>query len=252
MNILDEIVEYKKKQIEEEKKLKTLEEYMKEAEKRETRNFLKSLRNSEKMAIISEIKKASPSKGVIKENFSVEEAVEAYEKEDFSAYSVLTERKYFQGRDEYINVVKKKSERPVLRKDFITDEYQVYQAKAIGADAVLLIAAVLKDRFTEFFRLSESLGLCPLTEIHSAEEIKYIEESNPYLIGINNRNLETFRTDIKHTEEIIKHIPDDRFVISESGIKNAEDLKYLRSIGVRGALIGESLMRNLGDIKKIF
>ncbi len=252
MNILEEIVEYKKTQVEKEKKIKTIDEMIKEIEKKDVRNFCKALKMAKGMAIISEVKKASPSRGIIKEDFNLEETVKAYEDEDFDAYSVLTEDKYFLGDNSYIEKVKKMTDRPVLRKDFIVDEYQIYQTRAIGADAILLIASVLKDDLKKYFRLSRDLGLHPLVEVHSESEIKYVEDADPYLIGINNRNLETFNTDIKHTEKIMKYLPDDKFIISESGIKDSEDIKYLSSLGVRGVLIGESLMRNLKDIKSVF
>ena len=145
MNILEQIVADKKVQLVEEKKLKTIDDYIKMSENKEIRDFSKALESAKNIAIISEIKKASPSKGIIKEDFDPLEAARAYEKEDFQAYSILTERKYFLGKDEYVEMVKKITSRPILRKDFIVDEYQVYQSKAIGADAVLLIASVLKD-----------------------------------------------------------------------------------------------------------
>lgn len=252
MNILDEIVMNKKKQIEEEKKIKSIADYEKEIEGKDIRNFCREMKMAKGMAIISEIKKASPSRGIIKEDFNLEDTVKAYEEQEFHAYSVLTERKYFHGRDEYIGEVKEISKRPVLRKDFIVDEYQLYQTRAIGADAILLIATVLKDDLKYFFRKSRDLGLHPLVEMHSEEDIKYIEKADPYLIGINNRNLETFETNIDHTEKMIKLLPEDKFIISESGIKNQDDIEYLKSLGVRGVLIGESLMKNLSNINKVF
>lgn len=254
MNILDEIVHNKKKQINLEKNLKSIDELMMEIENEvfDIRNFYEALNNTKDIAIISEIKKASPSKGIIKDEFDIEETVKAYEKENFHAYSVLTESKYFLGKDSYISKVKSLTNRPVLRKDFIVDEYQIYQTKLIGADAILLIASVLKSDLKAFYNIALKQGLYPIVEIHSESEIKYIEEADPYLIGINNRNLETFQTDIKHTERLMKVLPEDRFIISESGIKNKEDLEYLKNLGVRGALIGESLMRNLSEIEKVF
>lgn len=255
MTILDEIVAYKKIQIEEEKQLISYRDYEKILEEKEIiiRDFTGSLhRQDGKISIISEIKKASPSKGIIKEDFNLEETIHQYEREDFSAYSVLTEKKYFKGDDRYIGIVKEKSNRPVLRKDFIVDKYQLLQAKVIGADGVLLIAEVLKDKLYDYYQFAIGLGLHPLVEIHSEQEIPYIEKANPVLIGINNRNLKTFHTDITHTEKVMKYLKKDQFIISESGIKGEKDMKYLKEIGVRGVLIGETLMRNLSNIKEVF
>lgn len=255
MNILDEIIKYKKIQIETEKQIKSYKDYEKEFKKIEDirpRNFCKELKMAKDIAIISEIKKASPSKGIIKEDFDLVETVNAYEKKDFTAYSVLTEKKYFKGSDEYIKKVKELSNRPVLRKDFIIDEYQIIQSRVIGADAILLIANVLKNDLKHFFRMTRDLGLHPLVEIHSEEDIKYVEQADPYLIGINNRNLETFETDLRHTEKIMDLLPKDKFIISESGINNRQDIEYLKNIGVRGVLVGESLMRNLSNLEKVF
>ncbi|OHW63211.1 indole-3-glycerol phosphate synthase [Andreesenia angusta] len=252
MNILDKIVEKKIEQIAEEKRQVSIEEMIKRAEGKIIRDFTSAIRDAEGLAIISEIKKASPSQGIIKEDFDPVATAKIYEEQGFDAFSVLTEKHFFLGDDSYIEMVKAVSSKPILRKDFIVDEYQIYQTKAIGGDAILLIASVLKEKLPEYYRKSVELGLHPLVEIHSEKEVAYIEKADPMIIGINNRDLETFTTDVRHTEKILKYLPKDRLVISESGIKGAEDLKYLKSLGVSGALIGESLMRNLKDIKKVF
>lgn len=252
MHILDRIVERKRIQIEEEKREVSLEEMIERSQNKEIRDFTGAIRNAKGLAIISEIKKASPSQGVIKEDFDPVATGKIYEEQGFDAFSILTEKHFFLGDDSYIAMVKDVCSKPILRKDFIIDEYQIYQTKAIGGDAILLIASVLKERLSEFYRKSVEIGLHPLVEVHSESEIEYIEPADPAIIGINNRDLETFTTDIKHTEEILKHLPKDRLIISESGIKGAEDLKYLKMLGVNGALIGESLMRNLKNIKEVF
>lgn len=251
MHIVDEIVEKKRIQIEEEKQAVSLEQMISLAEGKEIRDFTKAIREAKGLAIISEIKKASPSQGVIKEDFDPVETAKLYEAEGYDAFSVLTEKHYFLGDDSYIEAVKAVSTKPILRKDFIVDEYQIYQTKAIGADAILLIASVLKEELPHYYQKAIEIGLHPLVEIHTAEEIAYIEPANPAIVGINNRDLRNFTTDIRHTEEIIKHLSKDKLVISESGIKSREDLEYLKSIGARGALIGESLMRNLGKLKEM-
>lgn len=252
MHILDRIVERKRIQIEEEKREVSLEEMIERSQNKEIRDFTGAIRNAKGLAIISEIKKASPSQGVIKEDFDPVATGKIYEEQGFDAFSILTEKHFFLGDDSYIAMVKAVCSKPILRKDFIIDEYQIYQTKAIGGDAILLIASVLKERLPEFYRKSVEIGLHPLVEVHSESEIEYIEPADPAIIGINNRDLETFTTDIKHTEDILKHLPKDRLIISESGIKGAEDLKYLKMLGVNGALIGESLMRNLKNIKEVF
>ena len=243
MHILDEIVEKKKKQIELEKKEISLEEMIeKSKEKREIRDFEKALKKSD-LAIISEVKKASPSKGVIKEDFDPVETAKFYQESNFDAISVLTEREYFLGHDKYIEMVREVTTKPVLRKDFIVDEYQIYQSKVIGADAILLIARILKGKLKEHYDLARSLGLHVLVEVHGEEEVQEALESGAEIIGINNRNLETFTVSLEQTEKVMKLIPKDKIIVSESGIKGREDIDYLKSIGVSAVLVGETLMR---------
>lgn len=253
MYILDEIVERKKLQIEEEKKERSLEEIIFESKKREVRNFTKSLQNPKgPLGIIAEIKKASPSKGIIKKDFDLLETARLYEDSNVDCISILTEKHYFLGDDSYILEAKKILNKPILRKDFIIDEYQIYQTKAIGGDAILLIAEVLKEETKEFYEKSIEIGLHPIVEIHSKEEMKYINGFIPKIIGVNNRDLKTFKTNIKHTEKIKEFLPKDSILISESGIETKEDLDYLKKINVNGVLIGEHFMRNLDDFKEKF
>lgn len=253
MYILDEIVERKKLQVEEEKKQKSLEEIMIKSQTMEVRDFTGALQNKNgKLKIIAEIKKASPSKGIIKEDFNLLETAKHYENSNVDCISILTEKYYFLGNDSYILEAKKILNKPVLRKDFIIDEYQIYQTKAIGGDAILLIAEVLKEKTKEFYDKSVEIGLHPIVEIHSKDEIKYIDGFTPKIIGVNNRDLKTFKTDIKHTEKIKEFLPHNTILISESGIKTEEDLNYLEKIGVAGVLIGEHFMRNLDDFKEKF
>jgi indole-3-glycerol phosphate synthase len=197
--ILDKIVEAKKVQLEQEMAFRPLEEIKKNIEPREIRDFEAALRG-ENISIIAEIKKASPSKGVIIENFDHKVIAKVYEEINIDAISVLTEKQFFKGNDEYIKEVREISHKPVLRKDFIIDEYQIYQALEIGADAILLIAAILQGKLKSFYDLATSLGLHILIEVHNEEELKEALESGGKIIGINNRNLKTFEVSLKNTE----------------------------------------------------
>lgn len=246
--ILDEIVEVKLKQLQKEKQYINLEEMEKRAydtviSKRDFKGAL----NKSGMSIIAEIKKASPSKGLILEDFNVSRIASVYEKLKVDAVSILTEKKYFLGNDAYILDAKKVCSKPVLRKDFIVDQYQLYQARAIGADAVLLIAAVLKDKLKYFYEKTVELGLDSITEIHSEEEARLAVASGCKVIGINNRDLTNFTTDLKTTERLIKHIPKDTVIVSESAIKTSEDINYLASLGVDAVLVGETFMRHISE-----
>jgi indole-3-glycerol phosphate synthase len=247
MTILDEIVENKIKQLEEEKALMPLAA-LQALEFESVRDFEASI-NEKQFAIIAEIKKASPSKGIIAEAFNVAEIASNYDKFNIAAISVLTEKKYFLGNDGNILIAKKNSEKPILRKDFIVDEYQLYQARAIGADAVLLIAAILKDKLGPFYKKAKALGLACLVEVHNKEEIELALSCGCNIIGINNRDLKDFKVSLKTTENLMQYIPKNKLVISESGIQSLEDIKYLKSIGVKGVLIGESFMRNPEKVK---
>ncbi|URZ14750.1 indole-3-glycerol phosphate synthase TrpC [Clostridium felsineum] len=250
--ILDDIVYDKKLQLIEDKKVLSLEQIKAELKtlNLKKRDFKKALKK-ENISIIAEIKKASPSKGVIREDFNPLDIGEIYEKIDIDAVSILTEKKYFLGKNEYINEVKKINSKPILRKDFIIDEYQLYEAKLIGADAVLLIAAVLKDKLRYFYNKTLELGLDAITEVHNEEEAKIAGELGCSIIGINNRDLRDFSTDIKNTEKLMKYIPKDITIVSESSIKTPEDILYLKSIGVDAVLIGETFMRNIDSLSYI-
>ncbi|WP_026881624.1 indole-3-glycerol phosphate synthase TrpC [Clostridium akagii] len=248
--ILDDIVNYKMKQLEEEKIIEPLASFENKIIDIKNRDFKESL-NKDGISIIAEIKKASPSKGIIKDNFDPKNISKIYEKIDIDAISVLTERKFFRGRDEYIKIVKDITTKPILRKDFIIDEYQIYQAKYIGADAVLLIVSILGKKLKNFYKLSRQLGLQCLVEVHDRKELEIALEAEVDIIGINNRNLKDFVVDLKCTEELIKYIPQNKVIVSESGIKTAEDILYLRSIGANAVLIGETFMRNIDNISNI-
>ena len=248
--ILDEIVSYKMKQLEEEKENQPLYKFEHKIIDINTRNFRESL-SKDGMSIIAEIKKASPSKGIIKKDFNPEVIANIYEKINIDASSVLTEKNFFKGKDEYIRLVKGVTTKPILRKDFIIDEYQIFQAKYIGADAILLIVSILKNKLKSFYKLAEELGLQCIVEVHDREELEIALEAEVQIIGINNRNLKDFTVNLKNTEALIKYIPEEKIIISESGIQTSEDILYLNSIGANAVLIGETFMRNIEDIKAI-
>jgi indole-3-glycerol phosphate synthase len=250
--ILDKIVANKRTQLEIEKTVTTIEEVMKASEYTAStiRNFKEAL-NKNTISIIAEVKKASPSKGIIRENFSPSAIAKVYEEIKIDAISVLTERKFFQGSDNYINVVKNVTSKPVLRKDFIIDEYQLYQAKAIGSDAVLLIVSILGDNLKEFYNKAKEIGIHCLTEVHDRQELYKALEIGCDIIGINNRDLKTFNEDLKTTEKLIKYIPKDIIIVSESGIKSSEDIKYLKNLGVNAVLIGETFMKKIDNINEV-
>jgi indole-3-glycerol phosphate synthase len=196
------------------------------------------------MGLIAEVKKASPSKGLIRADFEPVRLAKAYEKVGADCISVLTDQVYFQGSNDYLTRVRDQVRIPILRKDFTIDFRQIYEARLIGADAVLLIAAILTTgQMKEFLELSRSLGLDALVEVHDREELKRVLELDANLIGINNRNLKTFVTDLKTTEQLIDLIPQGKTIVSESGIAHAEEIQYLKSVGAHAVLIGETFMR---------
>lgn len=206
--------------------------------------FIRALKKDE-LSFICEIKKASPSKGVISEEFPYETIAAEFEASGADAISVLTEPDYFMGSNEYLENISRKVSLPVLRKDFIIDEYQLYEAKAIGADAVLLICAILTpDKLYRYLNLCDELDLAPLVEVHTEREAYMALIAGAGIIGVNNRNLKTFEVDIENSLRIGKLLPRDILFVAESGIKRAEDIKRLRAIGTDAVLIGELLMKS--------
>ncbi|MDO8716910.1 MAG: indole-3-glycerol phosphate synthase TrpC [Dehalococcoidales bacterium] len=200
----------------------------------------------EDIRLIAEIKKASPSAGLIRADFNPREIAQIYADNGAAAISVLTETKYFKGSLDYLKDIRDAlgdGRVPLLRKDFIFDPYQVYEALAYGADSLLLIAAILTpDKLKNLLALSREIGMEPMVEVHDEAEVKVALESNARIIGINNRDLKTFKTDLSTTERLRPLIPEDRVVVSESGIKNHNHIAKLRQWGVNAVLIGESLM----------
>jgi len=195
-------------------------------------------------AIIAEIKKASPSAGVIKEDFDPTKIAMEYESFGASALSILTEEDFFMGSVEYLKEVKKITSLPILRKDFMIDEYQIYESKLIGADCILLIASILTDQEIEdFINIAKKLELDYLIEVHDENELKRVEHFEDALIGVNNRNLETFEVDLNNSVRLKHTFRQKNIFIAESGIKSREDMDYLKMNNIKVFLIGESLMR---------
>ena len=243
--ILDDIITHKKKKIEQEKIEKPLRKIIEQLKSLSIeRDFKKAIKPSDQLKIIAEVKKASPSKGIIRKDFDALTIAKIYDSNNVDAISVLTEEKFFQGKDEYLMLIKKHTKVPILRKDFIIDPYQIFQSKLLGADAILLIAAILSEQeLNKYINIAQEIGLQCLVEVHNTKELTIVLSTQADIIGINNRDLNTFQTMLETTEQLIKLIPTDRTVISESGINTRMDMRYLRGIGVDGVLIGESLMR---------
>ena len=207
-------------------------------------------------AVIAEIKKASPSKGVMRENFQPAEIAVSYEKGGASCLSVLTDIDFFQGSDAYLQQARQACSLPVLRKDFMIDPYQVYEARAMGADCILLIVAVLSDtQLNELSSLAKQLDMDVLVEVHDAEELARALKLNLRLIGINNRNLRSFETSLDTTLSLLAQIPNDRIVVTESGIHTPDDVARMRAHHVNAFLVGEAFMKagEPGDkLKELF
>lgn len=240
MNILDRIVERKK--IEVEKKKKEKRPVIMGNNLPDVRDFESAVKR-EGITLIAEIKRMSPSSGIIKENFIPEDIARSYERNGAGAISVLTDSEFFGGIDELIPRIKKITELPILRKEFIIDEYQIYESRWLGADAILLIAGILEsNRLRRFLMLAEELGIKVLLEVHSEEELFKALSTGGEIIGINNRNLNNMEVNIENSLRLKSLIPDDRIIISESGIKNKNHVSKLRDAGFDGILVGESIM----------
>ena len=202
------------------------------------------------VALIAEVKKASPSHGVIREDFEPVKIAQIYKDAGATCLSVLTDKPYFQGQDEFLSDIKKEVNLPVLRKDFILDPYQVYESRKIGADCILLIMAALDDDMAKrLYETALELRLDVLVEVHNLAELERAIKLDPMMIGVNNRNLGTLEVTLQTSYDLVSQIPPTTFKISESGIKTHDDIEHLSQIGYRGFLVGESLMKE-DDIGK--
>ena len=243
--VLDEIVVDTRLRINYERTVRPFPEVIEGSRIRPRRTGFPFLRNLEAdgMSFICEVKKASPSKGVIAEEFDYLGIAEEYEEAGAAAISVLTEPKYFRGRYEYLEEIADTVSTPVLMKDFIIDEYQIYHAKELGASAVLLIASVLDDTALEDYRLlAESMGMNALVEVHDRNEAERAVSSGASIIGVNNRDLKTFKVDLGNSIALRDAIPDSVVAVSESGIRTGADVSRLRDAGFDGVLVGEAFM----------
>lgn len=243
MNILDQIVQRKKEEIEFSKSRVSVQQLKDSAFfGRKTYSLKESLKT--KSGIIAEFKRMSPSKGIINDNVSPSDVTSVYENSGASAISVLTDRDFFGGSHEDILQIRNHINIPILRKDFMVDEYQLYEAKNMGADIVLLIAACLSvSQIDEFTDLAHQLGLEVLLEIHTEEELQHYNK-NIDLVGINNRNLKDFRVDLEHSVRLKNLLPKETLSVAESGIYRVEDFMYLKEKGFDGFLMGEYFMKN--------
>jgi len=209
------------------------------------RSLAQALRRGDgSVAVIAEVKKASPSKGIIRESFDPAAIADVYARNGASAISVLTDERYFQGHLDYLRAIRQRVSVPVLRKDFIISRYQVLEARVAGADAVLLIVAALQDdTLSDLLAYAHELGMDALVEVHTEEELQRALRAGAVIIGINNRDLSTFHTMLEVTERLAPLVPPDRLCVSESGIENAEDVSRVARAGAHAVLVGESLMR---------
>lgn len=245
MNILDELAEYAKVRVKEAKKLRPLDVVKTEALSKPKGDFeFEKALKKDGMSFICECKKASPSKGIIAQEFDYLTIAKDYEAAGADCISVLTEPKWFLGSDQYLQEITDAVSIPVIRKDFTVDEYMIYEAKLLGAKAVLLICAILtEEQIREYIRICDTLGISALVEAHDEAEIQMAVRAGARVIGVNNRNLKDFSVDTSNSRRLRQMIPDDVVFVSESGIKDASDIKLLNEAKVDAVLIGETLMK---------
>ncbi len=259
-NILDRILATKRDEVAQAQKQRSLVEVRRDAEHRhDGRDFVGAIRSKlehRRPAVIAEIKKASPSKGVLREHFDPAQIGASYAENGAACLSVLTDAQYFQGSLDDLVAARTASGLPALRKDFVVDGYQIFQARASGADAILLIVAALSDsQLEDFEAIAASLGLAVLAEVHDETELRRALSLKTPLIGINNRNLRSFETSLQTTLDLLPQVPSDRIVVTESGILAPSDVARMREAGVHVFLVGEALMRSPdpgGELARLF
>ncbi len=245
--LLKKIIENKMREVEAKKML--CQGILQKKQFCDIRDFRGAIKKSS-FSIIGEIKYMSPVSGIITNDFNPQKIAWAYEKSGINAISVLTDKTFFGGDDRYVSVVKAECKLPVLRKEFIIDEFQIYESSYLGADAILLIARILDlQKLRQFLKIASRIGMACLVEVHSESELKRVFKTDAEIIGINNRNLKNFNVDITISLRLRRMIPDTYLTISESGIRNHNDIRMLRDAGFNGALIGTSILKS-GDISK--
>lgn len=247
-DILNQIVAVKHQEVAAASKRKSLSAVRFDAESRVlTRDFVAAMRAkiaAGQAAVIAEIKKASPSKGLLREDFMAADIAQSYAEYGAACLSVLTDKQFFQGCVDYLKQARASCQLPVLRKDFMVDAYQVYESRAIGADAILLIAAILDDaQLKDFEALARSLDMAVLVEVHDASELARALKLKTPLIGINNRNLKTFEVSLDTTLSLLREVPPERLLVCESGIHSRDDVLRMGAAGVNAFLVGEAFMR---------
>lgn len=246
-NILQEIYQHKLVEVRNRKKLVSTQQICDQIDcDRNILDFadaLKSKNQEGQNALICEVKKASPSKGVIRSDFDPVQIAKTYQNAGASCISVLTDEKYFQGHNDFLAQIRQNVNIPILRKDFMVDEYQIYEAKMLGADCILLIVAMLEDeKLLQLEDVALKAGLSVLIEVHDEEELNRALKMQSKLIGVNNRNLKTLKVDVNNSINLAKNIPDDYVLVGESGIKSQTDLVKLNEVGIQSFLIGEHFM----------
>lgn len=246
MNILEQIVKQKKQDLREQKDRLPLPKIKQGiANLPKSRDFLQAISVPGRVNLIAEVKWVSPACGRLVKNFDLKGVVSSYEEAGAAAISVLTEEKYFLGTLENIGEVKEISNLPVLRKDFLFDSYQIYESRCFGADAFLLISAILtREEIEELLCVGHSLGMTALVEIHNEEDLDKVLKTPARVVGINNRNLKDLTVDLKVTPRLRKKIPKDKIVVSESGIRTREDVEFLKKVGINAVLIGQTLIQS--------
>lgn len=248
------MVEKKKERLSTSKSKVTLKDIKSMASDSEPpKNFMDVIRrDSGPIRLIAEIKKASPIKGILRQEFDPVKIALIYRKKNVDAISVITEEDFFHGKLNYLFEVRRATNIPILRKDFIFDEYQIYESRANGADAILLIASILDEKKSiEFSHLAKEIGLSVIFEVHDFKELEMVLHANVDIIGINNRDLKTFDVNLNTTFELKREIPEDKIIVSESGIRTREDVKRLEDIGIDSILVGTAFMEAEDIGKKI-
>lgn len=244
--MLDQIIDYKRGEVADAKRLRPVEALQAQATQAPpVRDFVGALRAKPDVALIAEVKKASPSAGIIRADFDPVEIAQTYERHGAACLSVLTDEHFFQGHLDYLRAVRQAVQIPVLRKDFIIDRYQVVEARAAGADCILLIAECLDDcHLRDLYFYASELGMESLIEIYDPENLDRVLKLDPALVGVNNRDLRTFVTDLDHTIRLAPRLSESTLLVSESGIRSRADVDRLKAGGAKAMLVGETLMRS--------